>query len=222
VFSRALAEWVLAAVLFFAKDLARLRRSQGEGRWDPFPPQLLLGQTAAILGLGDIGRACARLLRAAGMRVVATRRRATGADPDVDEMIASGRLGDLLSAADALVVALPLTPETRGRIAAPELQALRPGAVLINVGRGAVVDEAALVDALRARRIRGAALDVFEQEPLPAGHPFFALDNVLLSPHAADQVAGWQERASAAFLENLARYRQGQPLANRVDKQGGY
>jgi phosphoglycerate dehydrogenase-like enzyme len=107
-------------------------------------------------------------------------------------------------------------------VGAGELSALGEEAVLVNVGRGAVVDEAALVDALRARRIRGAALDVFEQEPLPAGHPFYALDSVLLSPHCADQVAGWQEAAGAAFLENLARYRAGQPLANLVDKRHGY
>ncbi len=222
VFSGALAEWVLAALLFFAKDLARMRRSQAQGRWDPFEPELLQGRTAGIVGLGDIGRACARLLRCAGMRTLGLRRTAPAANPDVDEVLPPAGLLELLSRADAAVVALPLTPETRGRIGARELAALRSHAVLVNVGRGAVVDEAALVDALRAGRIRGAALDVFQQEPLPAGHPFYALDQVLLSPHCADQIAGWREQANAVFLDNLARYLAGQPLLNLVDKRQGY
>jgi phosphoglycerate dehydrogenase-like enzyme len=222
VFSQALAEWVLAAVLFFAKDLRRLVRSQGEGRWDPFAPELVLGQTAGVLGLGDIGRACARMLRAAGLRTVGLRRRAGESDPDVDVLLGPDRLADLLGGSDYLVVALPLTAGTRRLIGAAELAAMRGHAVLLNVGRGAVVDEVALEQALRARAIRGAALDVFEQEPLPAGHAFYTLDNVLLSPHSADQVAGWREQAGAVFLDNLARYRAGQPLANAVDKRSGY
>jgi phosphoglycerate dehydrogenase-like enzyme len=140
----------------------------------------------------------------------------------VDVLLGPERLHDLLAAADYLVVALPLTPDTHRLIGAAELRALRGHAVLINVGRGAVVDEAALAEALRARAIRGAALDVFEQEPLPADHLFYALDNVLLSPHSADQVQGWREQASGVFLDNLARYRAGRPLANPVDKRGGY
>lgn len=222
VFSSALAEWVLAAVLFFAKDLRRLLRSQAQARWDPFAPERVAGQTAGILGLGDIGRACARLLRAAGLRTIGLRRRAGEHDPDVDALLGPERLGDLLGGSHYLVVALPLTPDTRRVIGAAELRAMPAHAVLINVGRGALVDEAALVEALRARAIRGAALDVFEHEPLPADHPFYALDNVLLSPHSADQVAGWREQASAVFLDNLARYRAGRPLANRVDVRSGY
>jgi phosphoglycerate dehydrogenase-like enzyme len=222
VFSGALAEWVLAAVLFFAKDLGRLRRSQAEGRWDPFEPQMLRGRTAGILGLGDIGRACARLLRAAGMHTLGLRRTDAGRDPDVDELMAPGDLTSLLGRAQALVVALPLTPQTHRLLGAREMGAMRSDAVLINVGRGAVVDEGALVDALRAGTIRGAALDVFEQEPLAPGHPFFALDQVLLSPHSADQVAGWREEASAVFLENLRRFRDGRPLLNPVDPRRGY
>jgi phosphoglycerate dehydrogenase-like enzyme len=222
VFSRALAEWVLAAVLFFAKDLARLRRSQAERRWDPFAPELLQGRTAALLGLGDIGRTCARLLRAAGMRTLGLRRTAAAGDPDVDELLPPGRLLELMARADVLVVSLPLTPETRGRVGAAEIAALRRQAVLINVGRGAVVDEGALVRALRAGALRGAALDVFEQEPLPAGHPFYELGSVLLSPHSADQVAGWKEQANAVFLDNLERWRAGRPLVNVVDKRLGY
>jgi phosphoglycerate dehydrogenase-like enzyme len=140
----------------------------------------------------------------------------------VDVLLGPDRLTDLLGGSDYLVVALPLTAGTRRLIGAAELAAMRGHAVLLNVGRGAVVDEVALEQALRARAIRGAALDVFEQEPLPAGHAFYTLDNVLLSPHSADQVAGWREQAGAVFLDNLARYRAGQPLANAVDKRSGY
>lgn len=222
VFSRALAEWVLAAVLYFAKDLARLRRAQAEGRWDSASPRLAEGLTAGIVGLGDIGRACARLLRAAGLRTLGLRRVAAGADPDVDEVVPAERILDLMARSDFVVVALPLTEATRGRIGQPELAAMGRHAVLVNVGRGATVDERALVAALRERRIAGAALDVFEQEPLPAGHPFYALEQVLLSPHCADQVAGWQERAMAVFLDNLARFLRGEPLRNVVDKRLGY
>jgi phosphoglycerate dehydrogenase-like enzyme len=233
VFGLALGEWVLAAVLYFAKDLARLRRSQAQGRWDPFEPQLVRGRTAGILGLGDVGRACARALRGAGLVTLGVRRRAPDAasaragrasagDPDLDEVLPASALEDLLARSDYVVLALPLTAQTRGLIDARALSALRSEAVLINVGRGALVDDEALVDALRAGRLRGAALDVFAQEPLPSGHPYYALDSVLLSPHCADQVAGWREAAQEVFLRNLERVLAGRPPQNVVDKRGGY
>jgi phosphoglycerate dehydrogenase-like enzyme len=223
VFGEALGEWTLAAVLYFAKDLARLRRSQAEGRWDSFEPQRVRGRTAGIVGLGEVGRACARALRGAGLHTLGARRRAGAEpDPDVDELLPAGALPDLLARSDYAVLALPLTAATRGLIDARALAALRPDAVLVNVGRGAVVDEAALVDALRAGRLGGAALDVFAQEPLPPGHPFYALDTVLLSPHCADQVAGWREDAHQAFLDTLARVLAGQPPLDVVDKRRGY
>jgi phosphoglycerate dehydrogenase-like enzyme len=223
-FSAALAEFVAAAVLFFAKDLRRLVRSQAERRWDPFEMQPLAGQRLGIVGYGDIGRAVAARLRPFGMRVAAVRRQAAAAAPEplLDELVPRERLSQLLQRCDYGVLALPLTPETRGLIDARALAALPPTAVLINVGRGAVVDEAALVAALRARRLRGAALDVFETEPLPEGHPFYSLENVLLSPHCADNVPGWIEGGMQVFLDNLERYRRGEPLANLVDKARGY
>ena len=128
----------------------------------------------------------------------------------------------LLAQSDYVVLSAPLTPETRGIIAEPELRAMKPEAVLINVGRGPLVDEAALIAALREKRIAGAALDVFNQEPLPAGHPYFALDNLLLSPHSADHTPDWQQRAMQLFLANFERYRKGQTLQNVVDKRRGY
>ncbi|HVR71638.1 MAG TPA: D-2-hydroxyacid dehydrogenase [Vicinamibacteria bacterium] len=220
-YSRSLAEWSLAAVLFFAKDLRRLLRSQAEGRWDPFDPEEVAGRTLGIVGYGDIGRAVARYARALGLRVVALRRRPER-DPLADEVVGPGGLLDLMRRSDYVVVAAPITAQTRGLVSRQAIEAMKPSAVLVNVGRGPVVDEAALLDALTARRIRGAALDVFEQEPLPAGHPFYGLDNVLLSPHSADHVAGWREAAVDLFVEQVGRFRRGEPLANVVDKAHGY
>lgn len=223
-FSDSLAEFTLAAVLFFAKDLGRMRRSQAQGRWDPFDPAWIKGTLLGIVGYGDIGRAVAARARSFGMRIVGLRRhpeRSAG-DPLPDEVWPLERRAELIGRADYVVVATPLTAETRGLVGAAEIAAMKPGAVLVNVGRGACVDEAALVEALRAGRIRGAALDVFEREPLPAGHPFFGLDNVLLSPHCADHVPGWIEDAMRLFRENLDRFRRRAPLLNVVDKHAGY
>jgi phosphoglycerate dehydrogenase-like enzyme len=164
-----------------------------------------------VIGLGDIGKAAARRADAMGMRVIGLRR------TDGPE-----RKRELLELADYVVLSTPLTPETRGLIGEAELRAMKPEAVLINVGRGPLVDETALIAALRDRRIGGAALDVFNQEPLPAGHPYFGLDNLLLSPHSADHTPDWQQRAMQLFLDNFERYRKGEPLRNVVDKRRGY
>jgi phosphoglycerate dehydrogenase-like enzyme len=223
-FADSLGEFAMAAVLFFAKDLRRMRKSQAEGRWDPFDPEWVRGKTLGIVGYGEIGRATARRARAFGMRVIGLRRRpqASAGDPLLDEALPLERRLELMRRSDYVVVATPLTPETRGIVGEAELQAMKPTSVLINVGRGPCVDEPALLRALEAGRIRGAALDVFEQEPLPAGHRFYALDNVLLSPHCADHVPGWLEDAMALFLDNLERFREGRPLLNVVDKRAGY
>ena len=211
VFSEILGEFVIAAVLFFAKGLRRMVRSQEAGVWDQFDIVEIAGQTMGVIGMGDIGKAAARLAEALGMRTIGLRR-ADGPKPK----------RELLERADYVVVATPLTPETRGIIGAAELRAMKAEAVLINVGRGPLVDEAALVDALRERRIGGAALDVFDEEPLPQGHPFYGLDNVLLSPHAADHTPDWKQRAMQMFLDNFERYRKGEALENVVDKGRGY
>jgi phosphoglycerate dehydrogenase-like enzyme len=224
VFSPSLAEWVMAAVLFFAKDLRRLVKSQEAGKWDPFPPEMVEGRSMGIVGYGDIGRAVAARARGLGMRVRVLRRNVAAplGDPAPDEVLPPERLTDLMALSDDVVVATPLTPDTHGLIGEREIRAMKPTGVLINVGRGAVVREAPLVAALRSRAIRGAALDVFETEPLPAGHPFFTLDNVLLSPHSADQVPGWLDGAMDGFLDNLNRFLAGQPLQNVVDPRRGY
>ncbi len=211
VFSDILGEFVIAAVLFFAKGLRRMVRSQQAGVWDPFDTVELAGQTMGIIGMGDIGKAAAQRSEALGLRVIGLHR-ADG--PDAKH--------DLLAQSDYLVLSAPLTPATRGIVGEAELRAMKPAAILINVGRGPLVDEAALIAALRERRIGGAALDVFNQEPLPPGHPYFALDNLLMSAHSADHTPDWQQRAMQLFLDNFARYRKGEPLENVVDKRRGY
>jgi phosphoglycerate dehydrogenase-like enzyme len=223
-FKRALAEFVIASALHFAKDLPRLVRNQREGHWEQYDMQELHGQVMGIVGYGEIGRATAALAKAFGMRVLGLRRRpeSSGGESLVDEMVPRERLLDLMAQSDYVVVAAALTPETRAMIGAPELAAMKPTGVLVNVGRGAIVSEPALLNALRERRIRGAALDVFEVEPLPARHPFYRLDNVLLSPHTADHVEGWLERGVEVFLDNFTRYQQGETLLNIVDKRAGY
>ena len=173
----------------------------------------------------DIGRAIASRAHAMGMRVLALRRSGpplSGADPLVDQFYTPANRLEMLARADYLVVSAPLTPETRGLIGAAELAVMQPHAVVINVGRGPVIDERALIDALSANRIRGAALDVFDTEPLPAGHPFYALENVLLSPHCADHTPDWLARAMQFFLEQFERFQQGEALLNVVDKLRGY
>jgi len=224
VFGAALAEFAIGALLYFAKDFRRLIRQQQEARWETYEPRMLSGRRLGIVGFGDIGRQVAVRGRALGMRVMGLRRRAdlSAADPMADEMFPAGRLKEMLSACDDVVVATPLTEATRGLIGPQELNALGPSSVLVNIGRGPVVQEAALVDVLRRQRIRGAALDVFEKEPLPRDHPFFALDNVLLSPHCADHVPGWLDGAMNTFFENLARFRAGRPFDTIVDPAQGY
>jgi phosphoglycerate dehydrogenase-like enzyme len=225
VFSPSLGEWVLGAILFFAKDFRRLVLSQMEGRWDPFNVGEISGQTVGIVGYGDIGRAVATRVRAMGMRVLGMTRRGPllyNADPLVNRIFAPADRLSMLAQCDYVVVAAPLTAETRGLIGEAEFAAMKPTGVIINVGRGPVIDEAAMIRALQQRRIKGAALDVFDCEPLPQGHPLYRLDNVLLSPHCADHTATWLDDAMDFFVANFERYRKGEPLLNVVDKKLGY
>jgi phosphoglycerate dehydrogenase-like enzyme len=223
-FSGSLAEFALTAILFFAKDLPRMRRSQAQGEWDPFDVEWARGKTLGIVGYGDIGRASARLAKAFGMRVIALRRHPEPSvdDPFLDVALAPKQKLELISRSDYVLVATPHTPATTGIVAAAEIAAMKPTGVLINLGRGPCVDEKALVAALQSKRIRGAALDVFEEEPLPTGHPYYALDNLLLSPHCADHTPGWLEDAFELFDENLRRFRRDDPLLNVVEKAAGY
>jgi phosphoglycerate dehydrogenase-like enzyme len=224
VFSQSLGEFAIAAALFFAKDLRRMVRSQEAGKWDQFDIVEIRGQTMGIVGYGDIGKAVASRAKAMGMRVVAIRRRPelSADDPHVDEVLPLDRLEDLMRQSDYVTAAAPLSESTRGLIGEKALAAMKPEGVIINIGRGPVIDESALVRALQERRIRGAALDVFDQEPLPEGHPFYGLDNLLLSPHCADHTPTWLEDAMQFFIDNFERFRKGEPLLNVVDKRQGY
>jgi len=224
VYSRSLGEFVAAGVLFFAKDLHRMQRNQAAGRWEQFDVEMAHDKTMGIVGYGDIGRCAAHLAKALGMRVIALRRRPeqSQGDPLVDEALGTDRLLELMARSDYVVVAAPLTPDTRGLVSADAIAAMKPSGVMINVGRGAVIDEPALIDALRQKRIRGAALDVFAQEPLPAGHPMYGLDNLLLSPHCADHTQTWIDDAMHFFTGNLERFLSGEPLRNVVEKRLGY
>ena len=223
-FSDALAEFVIGAVLFFAKDFRRLVLSQMARKWEQFDIAEIGGQTLGLVGYGDIGRAVASRASALGLKVVALRRRPelSRDDPYVTHVFSADRMPEMLAQSDYVVVVAPLTNESRGMIGEAEFESMKPGAVLINVGRGPVVNERALVRALEQRRIRGAALDVFDTEPLPASHPFYNLDNVLLSPHSADHTPDWKERTMRVFLENFERFRRGEPLLNVVNKKLGY
>jgi len=224
VFSQSLGEFVLAAVLYFAKDFPRMRRSQQAARWDPFDVLEISKQTLGIVAYGDIGRAAASRAKAMGMRVLALRRRPelSAGDPHVDRMYAWDQRLEMIADCDYVVAAAPLTRETEGMISDAEFNAMKPGAVIINVGRGPVIDEPAMIRALESGKIKGAGLDVTTVEPLPAESPLYRLDNVLLSPHCADHTADWLDDAMRFFLDQLHRFQAGQPLQNVVDKSRGY
>jgi phosphoglycerate dehydrogenase-like enzyme len=225
VFSPPLGEFVLGAMLYFAQDFRRLIRCQAAGVWETRDIEEISGRTVGIVGYGDIGRAVSTRARAMGMHVLALRRSGpplSGVDPLIDQFYGPAARLEMMARCDYVVVSAPLTPETRGLIGAAEFAAMQPHTVVINVGRGPVIDESALADALAANRIRGAALDVFDTEPLPEGHPFYALENVLLSPHCADHTPDWLERAMQFFLEQFERFRKGETLLNVVDKSRGY
>jgi phosphoglycerate dehydrogenase-like enzyme len=224
VFSQSLGEFVIGSALFFAKDFRRMMRNQAAGVWAPFDVEEIRGQTMGIVGYGDIGRACAQRAHAMGMKVLALRRRPELSDGDgfITQVYALDRLLDMIPECDYVVAAAPLTPSTRALIGEAAINAMKKTAVLMNVGRGPVVEEKALLSALQSGRIRGAALDVFENEPLADGHPFYKLENLLLSPHCADHTVDWLEQAMQFFIEQFGRFAAGQPLLNVVDKKAGY
>jgi len=225
VFSAALGEFVMGAIIYFAKDFRRLIRNQNGSLWEQFDVTPVSGRTVGIVGYGDIGRAVATRAKAMGMQVVALRRHGPplyNVDPLVSQIYSPDRLLEMLARSDYVVVATPLTAETRGMIGAAAFLAMKPDAVIINVGRGPVIDENAMIQALAAGRIRGAALDVFDTEPLPAGHAFYKFENVLLSPHSADHTPDWLDQSMQFFLDQFERFRKGEPLLNVVNKKRGY
>jgi phosphoglycerate dehydrogenase-like enzyme len=241
-----IAETVLAMILFFGRGLDFAVEGKRRGEWwqDPFyvadsPLRELAGSTVGIVGFGGIGREVARRVASLGARVVALRRRVASEGEDaltpvggegslaplIRMVRGDGGLDTLLAESDVVVVSAPETPDTRGLLGVRELARMKRGALLVNVARGRIVDEQALAQALAEGRLRGAGLDVFAEEPLPSGHPFWRLPNVLLTPHVSGVTSGFWRRETDLILRNLGRYLEGAPPAeweNVVDKRAGY
>ncbi len=224
VFSQSLGEFALGAILYFAKDFRRMIRNQMAGRWEQFDVEEIRGRTMGIVGYGDIGRACSSRAQAMGMKVLALRRRpelSTG-DTYIAKSYGFGELHEMLAQCDYVVASAPLTAQTRHMINDAAFAVMKKTAVVMNIGRGPVIDEAALIRALESGRIRGAALDVFEQEPLADDSPLYKLENVLLSPHCSDHTSDWLDQAMEFFIDQFTRFATGQQLLNIVDKRAGY
>jgi phosphoglycerate dehydrogenase-like enzyme len=244
VHAATIAEYAITVLLALAHRVPAMVEWHRRGGWPPdaqrwplFVPTEVRGASLGIIGYGSIGRELARIATSAfAMRVLAckrdpSRRQDTGycapgtGDPEgrlPEAWFPPDKLGDLLARSDVVVMAAPLTAETTGMIGAAELAAMKPSAYFINVGRGATVDEAALATALRERRLAGAAIDVFAEEPPAAGHPLYALDNVIVSPHVSGFLPSYDDRCAELFAENLRRFLAGAPLLNLVDRARGY
>lgn len=221
VFDRPIAEHVTAMLLLFAKDLRGVLERQRRREWRPRDTETLEGKRLLVVGVGSIGRAIARTAKAFGMMVRGVGR-TTRPDALFGTVMGVDELHDALRWADVVVDALPATPATHHLFDAEAFAAMNPWVRFVNVGRGSTVDEAALIEALRAGRIAAAALDVFETEPLPPDSPLWELPNVVITPHVAGDVAGWREAVVELFVENLERYLTGEPLKGVVDKRLGF
>lgn len=219
VFEDPIAEYVLAMLLLFAKDVRETLRLQERREWSHRESALLRDQHTLICGAGPIARAIARLLRGIGVGFDVVARTGRAGDRDFGEVHAADRLPGLLGRADHLVVALPLTSETYGFFGRARLEQLKPGAHIVNIGRGPLIDEDALIEALASGHLGGAALDVFMQEPLPRDHPFWGLETVVVSPHMSGDAIGWMDRVVDRFSANLERFADGEPLQDVIDKE---
>jgi phosphoglycerate dehydrogenase-like enzyme len=228
--ARAIAEHVIGVAIALARQLHTAIRRQAQHRWaqdelesDTSAIYTLQGLRMGVVGLGSIGCEVARLAAALGMRVSAVRRRAIHTSATgLDEVLPPERLADLLAASDVVVLAAPHTSSTDRIIGARELAQMKPGALLVNISRGTLVDDDALVAALRSGRLGGAALDVFTREPLASESPYWDLPNVIVTPHTSGAMADYWTPLVALFSENLRRFERGEPLLNVVDKKAGY
>ena len=213
-----------------ARRLPHSMRAQAAHRWaqdelegPASGVRLLNGRRVGIVGFGSIGSAVARLARAFGMRISAIRRRAAAGPIDgVDELLPPERLDEVLAKSDVIVLSLPHTPDTKQIIGRRELDRITRGALLVNIARGKLVDDAAVVDALKDGRLGGAALDVFTREPLDAASPYWDLPNVIVTPHTAGAMQDYWTPLIVLFSDNLRRFERGEPLLNVVDKVAGY
>jgi D-2-hydroxyacid dehydrogenase (NADP+) len=220
-----ISEHILALLLAFARRLPQAMRAQLRGEWQREERQDIFemaGKTMLLIGVGAIGERTARLAAALDVRVIGVRRDPTAPAPGVARMIGPERLAEALPEADFIVLTVPLTPDTRHIIGERELRLMKPTALIVNIGRGGTIDEAALIRALAEGWIAGAGLDVFEKEPLPPDSPLWRMENVIITAHYAGATPHYSERALAIFLDNLRRYKAGEPLRNVVDKTLGY
>lgn len=222
IFDRPMAEYVLGTVLTFAKDMHTSLRLQDRKQWRHRETERIEGKHALVVGTGPIGRAIAAQLSAAGLHVSGAGRVARDNDPDFGDVHASDELHEHLERFDYIVLAAPLTPQTHGMIDAAALRRCKPTARLINVGRGELIVQDDVVQALQHEHIAGAALDVFDTEPLPQDSPLWDMPNVLISPHMSGDTLGWTEELVDLFHDNLTRYIAAEPLRNTVDKHRGY
>ncbi|MBP9838688.1 MAG: D-2-hydroxyacid dehydrogenase, partial [Proteobacteria bacterium] len=224
VYAEPLAEFVIGSCIYFAKDFPRLLKNQKSSSWESFESELVSGKTLGIFGYGEIGRSIAKKASALGMNVIAVRRRKelSANDPYLKEVYSFNEADKIFSSSDYLVSAAPLTDETKGFINKSLLTKMKSSSVFLNVGRGPVVLEEDLIEILQAKKIKGAALDVFEVEPLNIDSPLWKMDNVLISPHIADRNTGWLEKSMQCFIDNCKRFIRGEELQNVVDIEKGY
>jgi phosphoglycerate dehydrogenase-like enzyme len=226
VFKRSLAEFAVLGMLYHYKRVRLLVENQRAHQWDNFSVHFANERVMGVVGYGEIGRECAILAKGIGLKIHAVRRnpeRSAG-DPILERVFKIEELHEMLAEIDVLVCAAPLTPETHHMISDAEFKAMKASSLVINVGRGPVIDEAALVRALQNKEIAGAALDVFEAEPLPESSPLWDMENVLISPHCTDRTVDpdWLDLSMQLFVANFHRYQKGEALENVVDKKAGY
>ncbi len=217
IHARPLAEFCLAAMIMHFKGIYFAIRNQQRKHWERYAGTDLEGRTLAVIGLGSIGAEVATLACEMGMNVIGTDTKQPA--PCVDRFFTPEQLNDMLPLADVLVLSVPHTPKTEKLLGKAELLRMKPGAYLINIARGAVVDQQALIEALQSRHLGGAALDVFDEEPLPETSPLWEMDNVLVSPHSASTSDRENERLTDLFCENLRRFLDGQPLRNVLNPE---
>jgi phosphoglycerate dehydrogenase-like enzyme len=217
----AMAEYVIGAIYAINHRLPAYLRAQLEREWRPEGIRVTAGGTIAVVGLGRVGRAICVRARSAGLNVLGVR---SHPEPvaEADEVFSTGGLAEALGRADYVAVVVPRIPSTLDLLSRDAMAALKPGAVLVDVSRGGVVNETALIEALKDGRLRGAVLDVFSTEPLPPDNPLWRMENVVVTPHIAGFFDGWEAAAADIFCENLDRWRAGRPLLNRVDPERGY
>lgn len=226
VFKRSLAEFTVLGMLYHYKRARRLVESQRKHHWDDFKVRFIHDRVMGVVGYGEIGRECALLANGMGVKIHALRRNPekSAKDPLLERVFKVEELQQMLAEIDILVCAAPLTPETHHMISDAQFEVMKPTAMVMNVGRGPVIDEAALIRALQSGKIAGAALDVFEHEPLPEESPLWDMESVLISPHCTDRTEDpdWLDLSMQFFVENFRRYQSGKALENVVDKKAGY